>query len=625
MTGQDDTKLPATPLPPDHGFELTLRLPPRRAWELLANTEPINRAAGMAPMHYAVEPLPDGTSRRTFTTRQGGFVASGEELQTSWQYPRDFEIRRVFDRGPFVRVTYRVEIEPLDPTDPSAGSRAIGRFWFELRGWRGRLVRWGFGAKVLPKMRAFLLQRDAELHGLSRIGQSLRPSRRTPTEQEREAVGRLMHKARELCPEAPLEPIGELLLEADDVELLRLRPLALRRSWHTDRRATLNAFLAATAAGLLRLRWGVVCPHCRGAPQQHERLDQVGQDGFCPSCNHGFAVDLDRQLEAIFDPHPQVRAVQGPPFCLAGPAMVPHIRYQRMLEPGQEFRPRVDLEQGRYQLRVSGTVERRWLRVEGEAGEDRTIRVTDLGLEGPELDLPAETPTEVTIRNDSGRRVLAVIEDARWGDDALSAAELVADQQFRDLFSAEMLAEGVSLGVQSVTILFTDLVGSTAMYRELGDARAFNLVWNHFDVLTEVVGQRSGAVIKTIGDAIMAAFARPEDALEAAVELHGRLAPHLEGQGHDYPVALKIGVHEGPSIAVTLNERLDYFGTTVNTAARVESLSVGGDIVVTQRLYEVTDDCAPLRSRGWVARPLTAELKGLESPTELQRFEPGQA
>ena len=319
-------------------------------------------------------------------------------------------------------------------------------------------------------------------------------------------------------------------------------------------------------------------------------------------------------------------SVQGLPFCLAGPAMVPHIRYQRMLEPGEAFTPSVDLERGRYQLRVTGTPERRWLRVQGEgsAPDERTIEVTDRGLVGPELDLAPDTPTEVTIRNTSSRRVLALIEDARWGDDALSAAELVADQQFRDLFSAEMLAEGVSLGVQSVTVLFTDLVGSTAMYRELGDARAFNLVWNHFDVLTEVVGDRGGAVVKTIGDAIMAAFARPEDALEAAAELHSRLAPHLEGQGHDYPVALKIGLHEGPSIAVTLNERLDYFGTTVNTAARVESLSTGGDIVVTQRLYELSDGCAPLRSRGWVSSPLAADLKGLESPTELFRFRPTQ-
>ncbi len=620
MTDPVEAALPAPRRPADHAFDLTLKLPPRRAWEVLADTEAMNRAAGLAPKHYGIEPLPDGTSRITFTTRQGPFAASGEEPATSWAFPRDFEIRRVFDVGPFRSMTYRVEVEPIAP----AGSRVTGSFWFEVRGWRGHLVRWGFGRKVLPKMRAFLQSRDAELHQQERAERLERRARRTPTEQERATVERLVSRARKLSPDAPWEQLAGLLLEAEDAELLRLRPLALRHAWRTGRRDTLNAFLAATSAGLLRLRWGVVCPHCRGTPQQHERLEQVATDGFCPACNHGFDVDLDRQLEAIFDPHPQVRSVEGPPFCLAGPAMVPHIRYQRMVEPDEEFRPLVDLERGRYQLRVTGSTERRWLRVEGDSDGERTIEVTDRGLTGPDLDLPIETPTEVTIRNTSGRRVKVVIEDARWGDDALSAAELVADQRFRDLFSGEMLAEGVSLGVQSVTVLFTDLVGSTAMYRELGDAKAFSLVWNHFDVLTDVVRDRGGAVVKTIGDAIMAAFARPEDALEAAHELHGRLAPYLEGQGHDYPVALKVGLHEGPSIAVTLNERLDYFGTTVNTAARVQALSDGADIVVTQGLFDRTDGCAVLAGRGWTAERFVAELKGLES-TDLLRFRPASA
>ena len=627
MPGSTDTNLPvSSPGPPDHQLTLDLRLPPRRAWELLASTEPFNRAAGLAPKQYAIEPLPDGTSRRTFTTRMGGFRTSGEELHTSWEYPRTFEIRRIYDRGPLLSMVYRADVEPLEPARPDAGSRVHSRFWLEPRGLIGRIVRWGFARTVLPKMRAWIEQRAEQEQPLELPEHASALLRRTPSRQEQAAVDRLVEAARRLCPSAPLEPLADLLLQGDDLELLRLRPLALGRTWNTGRRDTLNAFLAATSAGLLQLRWGVVCPHCRGAPQQHERLDQVPTDGFCPSCNHGFDVDLDRKLEAIFEPHPQVRSVDGMPYCLAGPAMVPHIRYQRMLEPGQEFAPIVHLERGRYQLRVSGTTERRWLRAEAEADitERPTLEVTDGGLTGPELDLPPDTPAQVTIRNGSSRRVLALIEDARWGDDALSAAELVADQQFRDLFSSEMLAEGVSLGVQSVTILFTDLVGSTAMYRELGDARAFNLVWSHFDVLTEVVGQRGGAVIKTIGDAIMAAFARPQDALEAARELHARLAPHLEGRGHDYPVALKIGLHEGPSIAVTLNERLDYFGTTVNTAARVQGLSEGGDIVVTERLAELTDGCAGLTDAGWQADRFAASPKGLEANTALLRFRPSQ-
>jgi class 3 adenylate cyclase len=619
----------ASPLPAgDPPFDqiVQLRSPIGRAWELVCATDAINRAAGMAPIHYDVQPLPDGTSRRIVRTKMAGLDAVGEELVSAWQYPRHFEIRRTFESGPLRAIVHRSELEPLDAADPEAGTQVRIRMWLAPRGLAGRVVRLGFGRIIFPKMVAFLRARDRQIvddsiptTDAARTGPAW-----TPSLPERELVQRLVERAGALVDGPALPSLVRLVLAGDEDELQRLRPLALARGWGLGARETIDAFLAATTAGLLRLRWGVVCPHCRGTSEEHERLDQVGADGFCPACNHGFEVDLDRRLEAVFDPHPQVRTLDVTPRCLAGPGAVPHVRYQRLLEPGETFAPQIELARGRYQLRVTGCGDRRWLRVEPGADEpaEPGFAFDDDGLRGDDLDLPAGRALPLPIVNRSSRRAVVVIEDAAWGDDALTAAELVADQRFADLFSGAMLAEGVSLGVQSVTILFTDLVGSTALYRELGDARAFGLVWSHFDVLTDVVRSCGGVVVKTIGDAIMAAFVRPTDALAAARELHARLPAGLEGRGWHERLALKVGLHEGPSIAVTLNEQLDWFGTTVNTAARVQGLSEGGDVVVTQSLAEATAGCASLVEAGWSVEPLHAQLKGLEAPLRLLRLRP---
>jgi class 3 adenylate cyclase len=86
---------------------------------------------------------------------------------------------------------------------------------------------------------------------------------------------------------------------------------------------------------------------------------------------------------------------------------------------------------------------------------------------------------------------------------------------------------------------------------------------------------------------------------------------------------LKVGIHDGPCIAVTLNDRLDYFGSTVNLAARVESKSDGNDIVVSSGLAERTKSAAFLRERGWTSEPLAAHCKGFSEPIAMLRFRRG--
>src|SRR5262249_6229644 len=156
---------------------------------------------------------------------------------------------------------------------------------------------------------------------------------------------------------------------------------------------------------------------------------------------------------------------------------------------------------------------------------------------------------------------LVVLERVAWMDDAITAAEVTSRQLFRDYFAAETLRLGQEINVGSLCVAFSDLRGSTALYLEPGDGRAFSTVIDHFTVLREEVSKEEGAIVKTIGDAVMAVFPRALPAVRAMVRAQRRLA---SADGPRPPLRLRAGVHCGACIAVTLNERLDYFGGMVN-------------------------------------------------------------
>jgi class 3 adenylate cyclase len=152
-----------------------------------------------------------------------------------------------------------------------------------------------------------------------------------------------------------------------------------------------------------------------------------------------------------------------------------------------------------------------------------------------------------------------------------------------------------------VALLFSDLQGSTALYERVGDAAAFNMVREHFALLASIVRDHDGAVVKTIGDAVMASFGDPAHAVKAALAMQARIV--------DHELVLKLGVHVGPSVVVTMNDRLDYFGSTVNMAARLQGQSTGGDIVLSRA---VADDPA--------VQPLVATLSSREESVALKGF-----
>jgi class 3 adenylate cyclase len=265
------------------------------------------------------------------------------------------------------------------------------------------------------------------------------------------------------------------------------------------------------------------------------------------------------------------------------------------------------LEPGNYRFRALELPGEQPVMVLGEGTNSSAVTVSDNGWPREELSLGLRPA--LALRNETDAEHLLILERLAWGEQSATAAEVTALQIFRDLFSSEALRPGEQISVGALTVLFTDLRNSTQLYREIGDATAFGRVMNHFDILKKVIAEEDGALVKTIGDAVMAVFRRPVSALKAMLNAQEMLAAPSQGAA---PLTLKAGIHSGPCIAVTLNDRLDYFGSTVNMAARLESLSTGNDVIISRALYNDPEVREFLADENLQATPFEMLLKGFQ-------------
>jgi class 3 adenylate cyclase len=227
-------------------------------------------------------------------------------------------------------------------------------------------------------------------------------------------------------------------------------------------------------------------------------------------------------------------------------------------------------------------------------------------------------PLRLTFENRTDSRVLPAVWVANQSLEnllqrrkpVLTAKRLLTNQTFRDIYRTDTLAIGQRLKILSLTFLFSDLKGSTELYARVGDLVAFDLVGEHFRLLQEIISSEKGAVVKTIGDAVMATFETPDRAIAAAIRMR-EATSDLGAQRQHQSLHLKIGIHEGSCLAVMLNDQQDYFGQTVNIASRVQGLAASRAIVVTEQVVENTQASMLLESTGLKPTLRRATLSGI--------------
>jgi class 3 adenylate cyclase len=292
-------------------------------------------------------------------------------------------------------------------------------------------------------------------------------------------------------------------------------------------------------------------------------------------CEVDFGTDAPEAVEVTFRVHPSVRDVPERLYCSAEPSLKDHIRVQTAVPPGAKTIVRPHLAPGRYTMWAG---HRGGWYLDVDDGRASTVKWED-HPEGTVVE--ASTTPEVSFENDGADPELFTIERTTWSDDALRPGMLLSFQEFRDLFSEEYIGADVKLAVGEQTLLFTDVVGSTAFYAARGDPAAFVEIKKHFDEVFQIVAANRGAVVKTIGDAVMATFVNPVDAVRASRLIHDAFHPGRT----DTPIRLRISLNTGPCIAVRLNSNADFFGGTVNIAAKLQALAEGYQIAMSEATY----------------------------------------
>ena len=590
-----------------------LAAPPEDVWRYVSDTDRTNRALGAEPVQYAsIEDGATSGARFVASTRAGGFALTYEELPFEWSHAKELRVVRRMRGGALESYVIHWSLAPGGAR--AGGTRVTVTRELTPRWSLLRPVAWLQARSIVARLLDFTRSIDRHVvdHGPSPFATEAATS---PMEVNEPLLAQgIAALTRSAVPSDLAERLARHLREASDVELVRIRPFELADVWKEDRDAVLRAMLHGVPAGLFDLRWAIICPSCLTASELAAALDEVKPEGHCQMCDISFELEIDRAVEATFVPHEAVRKVEERMFCIAGPARTPHVWAQTNLLPEEARALDAPPEPGRYRLfsrgGAVGSVE-----VKEGTAEGAQVTIGESGFRPADVRIAPGGTLQVSNATAQARHVK--LERLGYASDAATAHYVSMVDEFRRLFSRELVKPGTPLKVTRVAILFSDLTGSTALYAKVGDAAAFRFVDDHFDVLREAIVGHGGGIVKTMGDAVMAAFREPAACVQAAAKALRAFEHFRAGREHGEHIGLKVGAVVGPCYVVTANGALDYFGQTVNVASRVQHLASSGELVVPRELADLLGDGASgLR----VVERFEARVKGVETPLDLVRL-----
>lgn len=574
-----------------------------RLWPILSRTEWLNRAMGLPPVTYEMTKAPGGGSNVKARATFAGLSFVWEERPFQWLENEFYQVERFFESGPLIRANLIWKFEEL--AKDATRLRVISQF--EARNpLCGFLMKHLLDPKATRDVARVVRHFEEHLRGDQPIALPKLATRPVAEAAFESALGKL--RASGQRPEL-VGKLAAMVREAPDIFAARIRPFAVAKSWGMDEWEVLRLFLHATRAGLLSLSWEVLCPNCRLTRQPlTDSLAEVKQAMHCESCQINYDAEFDKSVELRFAVHPGVRACDTNTFCLAGPGARPHIVAQIHLLPGETRAWPWPKEAALYRLRSPQIAQSRTI----EPAEFAKWRAGSFALSAEKIESVEGNSLEV--ENRFTHPVQLVLERMESAEPILTASRVTNWQEFRDLFAREVISPREQIVVGEQIVLFTDLRGSTAMYCGIGDAPAYALVREHFGVLQAAISEFHGSVVKTIGDAVMAVFTRVEEALGAVEKMHADLA----ARGEALPLQLKSALHLGPCLAVNANDKLDYFGTTINLAARLVDRSSGGDLVVSDAFFQRPETQTFARSRA--AEAISVQFRGFTEAMKVWKI-----
>lgn len=448
-----------------------------------------------------------------------------------------------------------------------------------------------------------------------------------------------------------LAKFGDAVASEDDWGLFRINPLRFAKKHGFAPDVAVDLMVLGAREGLFDMAFLEVCAWCGLVTHDVAGWGGLAADHFgCQMCRTDVDAALDGSIAVVFTVASAVRKLELNPYADFGSYLRFHLfsaftpgsavmsYFQSLpsgwaaLPPGASTTVELDtgdlpeLFVGSYELASSallplepgGPLD---VNLQLDAGGGR-FDVVSAGRGRLRLTIRNGTPRTAGFRafaRDPAKLVAAVMETPPSWSSFVNARDLLSQQRFRELYRLQDVPRDLRLRVGSLTLLFTDLSGSTALYDSTGDVTAFDIVREHFALLTDCVRHHGGAVVKTMGDAVMASFPHPDQAIEAARDMLDAMEPVTErARKFGHKLGLKVGIHEGSALVVNADERLDYFGQTVNVAARVQGLAAAGEIWLTRPVFETAG--RSLTDRGFAAETRQVPLKGVEGLVDVVRL-----
>ncbi len=469
-------------------------------------------------------------------------------------------------------------------------------------------------------------------------------------DEKMRGIEQLLNASTRTVPESARSGFAAAIKSLRGWDCFRINPIAFAENHGLDLDETIGLFIYGAKAGLFTFEWNLLCPLCGGREHSYHSLNQLDRESYhCTLCDIDVEVEADSHLEVSFS---LPRSVGGPipdPYrsldeyrsFFFSPNIVwtPEIDEAFASQPPLRFVAIPAGKKARIPIGVPPSKRHRFVTLDTHsiftvamdgsaksAPGDIAVVLTDSGFDRHTATIPPE-PGRVVIANNTDRTKGCIIgsPDSEYLQTVipvyppyfkpfLTGKMMLNNQTFRDLFLVDNLPDDLSLKINDITLLFTDLKGSTELYDRTGDIHAYRLVQKHFKILQSIVHVHHGGIVKTMGDAIMASFNIPLDGVRAAFSMLEKIEDFNESIPEmEDAIGLKIGLHRGTVIAVKANQTLDYFGQTVNIAARVQGLAGSGEIWMTEDIMKDDPSSNYLRDAGYPAVPRDVALKGVGS------------
>ncbi len=607
-------------------FHWDLASSPTQLWPFVSNTERLNRALGLPPVNYRTENDPQLGLRKFGAFKLGGVSVSWEEHPFEWVEGSRMGILREFNAGPFKWFMSVVELLPR----AEGGTRLEHSVRIEPRNFVGRVLStieadWR-GGKNLDRVYTRIdrsIQKQLEPSAGNDAFEPAVEPKKHHQERIEQRSERLIDRGVDPVVAAKLT---EFISTAPPQVVAQIRPLALAEQLNIDGELCLQACLYAASEGLLVLRWEILCPTCRVSASAESLLSSINEHTHCVACDYDFRSDLGDAIELVFRAHPEIREVDDAIYCIGGPEHSPHVAAQVRVEAGERIELEVKLSAGDYLIRGPRLLGQQRIRVRSTpAPSSFEIALAELGKSDHTPVLRAGRQS-ITLTNDLDHLQVMRVERMIPRDDVVTATQASTLALFRELFPDQVMNQNRPIAADEMTLVATGVCDVDELYARCGDRDAYTLIGLHLDVLRACVAAHRGTVAKTVGEGVLAAFIDCDHAVEAALSMQAAIDEEPELTS----IRLSIGVNRGRTLVATMNQRLDYFGTTARAVSALPDYAAG-DLLLTESVFADPQVQQRLRQRGVAGEIESIQLPGRPQqvvqrvviPRKLSLHEPG--